>query len=520
MVLPAQHEFTIDLKPIHSIPNYSVQSYAYGQWSENWIIIGGRNDGLHRRQPWATFNTAGFNSVILIYNPLSRESSTLSLSGLNSTLRDQLASTNMQFIQLDNILYLFGGYGYDTESDDHITFPSLIAVDLDLLINLHRSNGDIRKAFRQIEDERFQLTGGRSGILNDKIYLVGGQKFMGRYNPMGPDHGPGFIQQYQDGYISFNILDNGKDITIQNFDKVTERKYLHKRDYNLLPQLDVNGRQFLTAFSGVFKHQIDLPFLHSVTISGNGYEVDQNFRQLFNHYHSAAVSVLDKSTGNTHNLFFGGIAQFYNVADTIIQDDNVPFVNTVSDVIRNKSGKLQEWVLPVKMPDFIGASSEFIPNPEIEYGINNVLIIDSEKDVKSICLGYIFGGINSSGRNIFWDNEGDLSRASNVVYQVILNKKETYDLPVRSFNNDLDLNVYFNNENGVLHLDYTIPGQGKLELSVYDEANELVLKIDEIYNDTGLKNISRVLSELQNQKHFLVKFKFGEIVELRKVLII
>ncbi len=30
-----------------------LQSYALGQHEGKWLVIGGRLDGLHRRQPWA-----------------------------------------------------------------------------------------------------------------------------------------------------------------------------------------------------------------------------------------------------------------------------------------------------------------------------------------------------------------------------------------------------------------------------------------------------------------------------------
>src|SRR5690606_29768471 len=51
--------FQVELEPypINGLPG--VQSYAQGEYDGEWVIIGGRTDGLHRRQPWATFDEAG-----------------------------------------------------------------------------------------------------------------------------------------------------------------------------------------------------------------------------------------------------------------------------------------------------------------------------------------------------------------------------------------------------------------------------------------------------------------------------
>lgn len=35
-----------------------LQAYAYGQDNGKWLILGGRLDGLHRRQPFAAFDIA------------------------------------------------------------------------------------------------------------------------------------------------------------------------------------------------------------------------------------------------------------------------------------------------------------------------------------------------------------------------------------------------------------------------------------------------------------------------------
>jgi hypothetical protein len=64
--------FNIYIEPI-SIPNVSgLQSYAFGQHDGKWLILGGRLDGLHRRQPFAAFDIAGHNTQLIVIDPVAR----------------------------------------------------------------------------------------------------------------------------------------------------------------------------------------------------------------------------------------------------------------------------------------------------------------------------------------------------------------------------------------------------------------------------------------------------------------
>jgi len=58
--------FEIRLEPISISGLGGIQSYAFGQANGKWLIVGGRLDGLHRRQPWASFDVAGHNNQLLV----------------------------------------------------------------------------------------------------------------------------------------------------------------------------------------------------------------------------------------------------------------------------------------------------------------------------------------------------------------------------------------------------------------------------------------------------------------------
>ncbi len=97
---------------------------------------------------------------------------------------------------------------------------------IDVIIN----GGDFSTYIRQVTDEQFAVTGGQLHKIYDTYYLVGGQKFTGRYNPMGPDHGPGFEQEYTDAIRKFTLEDDGTIINITHLPTITDTVNLHRRD--------------------------------------------------------------------------------------------------------------------------------------------------------------------------------------------------------------------------------------------------------------------------------------------------
>mgnify|MGYP006158159931 CR=1 FL=1 len=117
--------FSISLEPVTIDGLGGLQSFAVGQHNGKWLIAGGRLDGLHRRQPFASFNKEGFNNQLIVIDPVGLQKWTASLLPLPASVQEQLQSTNMQFHQNGNYLYLLGGYGYSATEGTHTTFPFL-----------------------------------------------------------------------------------------------------------------------------------------------------------------------------------------------------------------------------------------------------------------------------------------------------------------------------------------------------------------------------------------------------------
>ena len=158
--------FQIALDPM-TIPDLGgVQAFAFGRHQEKFLVIGGRLDGLHRRQPWASFDEAGHNNQLMVVDPEAQQVWTAPLTSLPIGIQEQLSATNMEFLQDDDYLYIIGGYGYSPSEDDHITYPNLTAVNVSNVVEAIINETDFETYFRQITDEKFAVTG---GYLN-KIY--------------------------------------------------------------------------------------------------------------------------------------------------------------------------------------------------------------------------------------------------------------------------------------------------------------------------------------------------------------
>lgn len=472
-VLHAQNSapFNITLEPINIEQLGGIQSYAVGQSNGKWLIVGGRLDGLHRRQPWATFDIDNHNTQFIVVDPMAQQKWTASLSSLPTNLQEQLSSTNMEFYQSGDYLYCVGGYGYSATIGDHTTYPYLTAIKVPDIIDAIVANTNFVNYIRQIEDPNFQVTGGKLKKINEVYHLLGGQKFMGTYNPMGPDHGPGFVQEYTNAVRRFTLNDDGTTITINHLAAFVDVENLHRRDYNAEPQILPNGEEGITMFSGVFQPIIDLPYLNAVTLDNDTYAVEPNFQQYYNHYHCATLPLYSVANNEMHTVFFGGIAQYYDSLGVLVQDNNVPFVKTIARVTRDANGMLAEYKLPIEMPALLGAGSELILNSNIPRYNNDVVNLDETLTTPSATLvGYIFGGISSTANNIFWSNDGTQSGANSQIFKVYLTQGDalsTHDLNEQGVGT-LKMVVYPNPNDGDVVVKYYLKNTKDVKLSLVD----------------------------------------------------
>ncbi len=520
-VITAQtQQYQVLLEPVTISGLVGVQAFAFGQHDGKWLIIGGRLDGLHRRQPFASFAESGNNKQLIVIDPVNLQKWYAPLTSLSIDLQEQLSSTNMQFHQQGNYLYVIGGYGYSATHGDHMTYGKLTAIDVPNTIDAVIHASTFTSYIRQISDINFAVTGGHLKKIYDTYYLVGGQLFTGRYNPMGPDHGPGFFQQYTDQVRKFTLNDDGINISITNYRTVTDPLAFHRRDNNVVPQILPNGKEGLTLFSGVFQPTANIPFLNSVTIDSSSYAINHSFAQYYNHYHSAVMPMYNRKNKEMHNVFFGGIAQYYDSSGVLVQNSDVPFVKAISNVIRDNTGKMAEYKLTPEMPSFSGAGAEFILLPSIPHYANEVIKLDSI-DADTTMVGHIYGGITSTAANVFWVNTGKESKASSQLFKVYLIKDRTSKKPPlnKQSTNGLQLQVYPNVNKATIFIKFYLTDRFPVSIEIKDANGNSVA--NEIFTNVRLGEniVQKVIKSLTSGRAYWVSIKAGDIQATQKLYI-
>ncbi len=421
-VIQGQSSFEVEIVEEQLLSAPGVQSYAWGMSSDGkWLIIGGRIEGLHGFMPRNAFDPNYNNARIYVIDVEQKRVWSKSLAGLPPEIEDQLQSTNPEFVQVGGDLYFFGGYGKGPNSQNFITHPAVIVIIVDEVVNAIVHNLDIKRYFQRVEDPRLAVTGGQVYYMDGYFYMMGGQRFDGRYNPMGH---PSFTQEYTDAIRKFKLVPQGGSTVVSDYSEWKSIQHLHRRDYNAIPQIFPDGRKGFTMFTGVFQHNADLPWLNYVDVFDNGYEVRNDTLKL-SHYHSAKFGIWDSTQNAMHNIFFGGIAQFFYRNNQLVEDRNVPFVKTVSMVSRDNNWNVTEQKLDFEMPGYLGAGAEFIHAKSAEpyFHEHGVLVLDRLPVGKTL-VGYIYGGIESSKPNIFRNRNRNLSSASNRIFKVYITRKD------------------------------------------------------------------------------------------------
>lgn len=519
MVL-GQPEFNVSLKRIDIKGINGLQSFAWAKKNQYILIVGGRVDGLHQRQPFASFSVSGQNKNLIVIDLNSKQSISMSLDKLPTEVMDQFSATNFQFFQEGDFLYLTGGYGYSTKAGDHITHPYISRIDAKKIIDSVIQNHSFNSCIIQKYDTMFAVTGGSLNKIYNTYYLSGGHKFNGRYNPMGPDHGPGFSQSYTNAIRRFKVVEKNNTFEINHLAGYYDPQKLHRRDYNVVPQILPNGSEGLTLFSGVFRTDADLPFLSAVNVDSAGITQNASFSQFYNHYHCAHLGMFDQENRSMYNLFFGGIAQYYDSAGILVQDNNVPFVKTIGLVTRDQNGVMKEFKMPDLMPGYLGAGSEFIQIEDLPHYNNEVLKFNELDLSDSIKLGYIFGGIESSKPNVFFSNNIESAASSNF-YEVYLHRNISAGLT--KFNgsslNTLHIQIYPIPNYGDLLIEFELSRKSSVKITIKDELGKLIDFTELKDLGLGQNQFSKSVNYLKSGGIYFVEVETAYEKEVRKLIV-
>lgn len=444
-----------------------VQAYAGAYQNGIFWIVGGRLDGLHKRQANSSFDDAGMNKRIYRVDLQSKTVLSVPVSIFPTPIAEQLSSTNMEHTQHGDSLILVGGYGFSQTVGNHITHDRITILFISKLDSVIRFGRSANGCYQSFQDARFQVTGGYLRRVSGAYMLTGGNTFTGRYNPMG---GPSYTQVYQTKAQTFWFADSIGKVSVKYGSVLNDANKLHRRDYNVLPYFQTPTVEGEVVFSGVFQVGVNLPYLDAVEVSSAGIQPVPQFSQYYNHYHCANTSVYYPSKQLNEFYFLGGISQYYDSLGMLVQDNNVPFVKTISKVRRDSNGVFSEYKNSSSLPGFFGAASEFFINENLQVFDNEVINGDLFQG-DSVKLGFMYGGIKSSSSNIFTVNTGVESSASNVFFNVWLVKSSVNTAEVLNPHsiNGLNLQVFPNPSNQTFWISFSSSIGSNGLAKIYDE---------------------------------------------------
>ncbi len=468
----------LDTLSVPGLPG--LHSFAAAQFEGKWLLIGGRKDGLHPKN--GGFQTSSANQSIYVVDPGTWQVWHKPLTELPDTLREQLRSTNMEFFQQGETLLFVGGYGYSDGLQDHRTYPYLTLIDVPSAMSAVMVGDSLLPHFQQVRDTFFAVTGGQLQLLADTFYLVGGHRFEGLYSA---NAGANNIQFYTNAIRKFTLETDSAGWQVSHKSEVKDELNLHRRDYNLVPQVYENGESGISAFSGVFQPGLALlPFLNKVEIRPSGHAPVNGFSQFLAQYQCAKLPLFSASQNEMHNLFFGGMSQYYlNENDSLIKDNRIPFVKTVSRVSRLADGSYEEVAFDAELPFYTGTGAEFLlAAPKGASGIptlpNGIVDFDALPDGETL-LGYIVGGIvtpEGVANPFVVGNQTGQTTASATLVKVFLQKNlpsSTVEKPLPG-RFDLGLRIAPNPAADLWNIELNMPRPGILHYTLQDAQGKIL----------------------------------------------
>jgi len=413
----------------------TLHSYSVGENNGKWLFLAGRTNGLHGFNgalPDANFPAASQNRDVWVLDIANQQSWHRSLddptSGLSAATIASLSSTNTQSYQKGQSLFVSGGYGLD-ENSNFVTFDTLTSIDLPKLTDwVVNGAGTAAAAIRQIHDSTVKVTGGAMYEMGGRTHLVFGQDYEGPYIPS-------VNGAYTNQVRSFDIVDDGVNLSIANATSSAPDSSYRRRDLNVFPVLrpaGANPQSGLVVLSGVFT-TTNGAWTVPVEIDSNGSPTMDDpaaantFKQGMNNYHSAKLGLYSPSLGEMHEILFGGISLQYRdeTSGLVVPDNNLPFINDITSVVIDAAGNYTQYHMGYfpELTDLLGnrirfgANAEFLPSGGISKFANGV--IDLDQFTIATRLGHIFGGLVANAPHTR-QSVSTLSAASNQVFEVWL----------------------------------------------------------------------------------------------------
>ncbi|MFL5754363.1 MAG: T9SS type A sorting domain-containing protein [Bacteroidia bacterium] len=487
--------FSISIEKVvtsQTIPGF--HSFAFGQLNSKWLVIGGRTNGLHSLNANEGFNPDYNNNFVTVIDTGNWQSYYSCLSNLPYSVADPLRSSNMQYFQDGDYLYMVGGYGRDSVQNKFVTFNTLSSIRIDSMIDAVMNGQPIAPYIRQITNPSLKLCGGDLQKVGPDFYLMFGQIFTGRY-----DHGFGsglFLQKYQNEIRKFNIVNTGGSISVTNFSARADTNNFHRRDLTVSPIINSAGQQSLMAFGGVFQKDADIPYLEPIEIGVNADSV-YAYQQVMSHYTCANIPVYDSVNQDMYTTFLGGISinDYDPNTNTVIGDTLVPFISDITTFTKRANGLMEESILPVQLPYLLGSNAKFVLRTDVPQYANGV--INLKAITGRILAGYLLGGISADA-----PNQSTTTVANDTVYRIYIDPAGFNAIAAQK-KLISQFNVFPNPANDQVHLDLKMDRKTKLNIKLINNSGKAIKDIFTGEVNPGSQQLHIGTSELSSGLYYI-----------------
>ena len=430
--------FDVTLKPVQIPGIPALHSYAVAQSGGQWLLTTGRRNGLHTIDTTLVnaFPPAEANDSVYVVDPAARRVWSAGLSTLPARQADALTVSNANAWQDGDWLYLIGGYGRSTtRADSMLTFGTLTAVNVPAMIAAVKARASLASSVQQVDTFALKVAGGQLVKMDDRFYLVMGQRFDGLYSA-NPGYWDQFVQIYTEQVMVLSITPSPLRYAITGViaqDPNAWARNFHRRDLNVVPQVDTTGAHRLAVYGGVFVPGQDAAYQVPVyVLDDSTARTDSTFFQAMGQYDAAYLPVFDGTT--MYTALFGGISLYTidNDRRQLHRDTGLPFSDDVSVIVAAPDGTSKQWAYTWSLPALMGADAHVILSPTAPADAMGIVRIDSLMQGDSIRVGWLYGGIVSSTPQT--DDQAMQTWASNAVYEVWITRTPTaaYALPTSS----------------------------------------------------------------------------------------
>jgi hypothetical protein len=433
-VFPFSVPFSVQIQTAFVMPS-GLQSFVLGTYQGQWLLLSGRINGLHGFGNSNNFPPDTQNTAVVVVNPAKHTVTTRLLtdaeSGLTQAQIDLLTVTGAQFFQSGTTLYMCGGYGFDTATNNFTTKAALTAIDVPGLIQWvtkPRPGNTAAENISSVSNPIFQESG---GVMVEEspghALLVFGEDFEGAITVSSTGTYSGQVRR-------FIIQGSGSRlrVTPQTASPVSPNTDFDRTDLNVVPSIEHNQQGF-TALSGVFTPGFGV-WTVPVNINSVGVPTEANpnlvatFKQGMNNFACPTLQLYSSKKDTFYSMQMGGISYGFFQNNTFETDAELPFINQVTTIRCDSNGMYSQFLMagqyPVTLstgsnpgnPLLFGAGATFIPAAGLRTYSNGVLRLDN-LGTKPVLAGYIVGGIQSTLPNT--NTESDTS-ASPYVFSVTL----------------------------------------------------------------------------------------------------